>query len=350
MRQIRPSNNNGTIQLKWTYQGKRYALSGFGKFRDKTALIIAEQTASRIYLDCLTCSFDLTLDRYRIQLRPKAQLPTQENLTQRLRERIGSQYNPADVALMGNLIQYRDPIASQEQAQAFVEWLRDTKKLAPSSIKRYLNSCRAIAPEWFQGIKAPRESKPEIRPFSKEEVNLILNWIQTHRPYAYGYVLFLFHTGCRTSEAIGIRWSDLSLSGRTVTVNESLVRNQGSTANRVRKSTKNGKGRTIPLSGTLHQWLSQQERSQDPHQLVFQSYEGKTINDVVFLHRVWQPCIKAIGIPYRPQYNSRHTFASHCFEAGLSPAQVAYLLGDNLDTVVKRYVGLIDKPVIPSLY
>jgi hypothetical protein len=68
---------------------------------------------------------------------------------------------------MGNLIQYRDPIVSQEQAQTFVEWLRDTKKLAASTIKRYLNSCRAIAPEWFQGIKAPRESKPEIRPFSK---------------------------------------------------------------------------------------------------------------------------------------------------------------------------------------
>lgn len=349
MRQVKPSNNNGAIQLKWTFQGKRYALSGFGRISDKTALIIAEQVGSRIYLDCLTGSFDPTLDRYRIEKRPDS-THRSDHLEIRLNHRIQNQYNPADVALMGNLIQWGDPIASQEQAQAFVEWLRDTKKLAPSTIKRYLNSCRAIAPEWFQGIKAPREIKPEIRPFSKEEVNLILTWIQEHRSYAYGFLLFLFHTGCRTSEAIGIRWSDLSLSARTVTVNESLGRNRGSAAQRVRKSTKNGKGRTIPLSNTLHQWLSQQERPRDPSDLVFQSYEGKTVNDVVFLHRVWQPCLKSIGIPYRPQYNSRHTFASHCFEAGLSPAQVAYLLGDNLDTVVKRYVGLIDKPVIPQLY
>jgi len=50
------------------------------------------------------------------------------------------------------------------------------------------------------------------RPFSKEEMGAIIQAFRTDRYYSpYGdFVQFLFETGCRTGEAIGLRWGHLS--------------------------------------------------------------------------------------------------------------------------------------------
>jgi len=59
---------------------------------------------------------------------------------------------------------------------------------------------------------------------------------------------FLFMTGCRTSEAIGLQWKHIRHDdGYEITFNETLVR-QGTGAARFRKATKTNRSRIFPCS------------------------------------------------------------------------------------------------------
>jgi len=57
----------------------------------------------------------------------------------------------------------------------------------------------------------PSESK-RVKPFTSSEIQLILNAFKGDRYYAHYYqlVYFLFGTGCRFGEAVGLKWKNLA--------------------------------------------------------------------------------------------------------------------------------------------
>jgi integrase len=97
-------------------------------------------------------------------------------------------------------------------------------------------------------IKIPPQQRP--KPFTREEIGAIIYAFRSDRYYcAYAdYVEFLFGTGCRTGEAIGLRWKHLSDDCSTAWIGESFVRG-------VRKSTKTNRARVISLTPRLHEML-----------------------------------------------------------------------------------------------
>ncbi len=60
------------------------------------------------------------------------------------------------------------------------------------------------------------------------------------------------------------------------------------------------------------------------------------------LHHQWRPTLKALGIRYRPPYNARHTYATMCLMAGMTPAFIAKQLGHSLQILLSRYARWID--------
>lgn|GEM_PF-2581585 len=68
MREISPTNNNGSIQLKFSFGGKRYTLNPLpsAHFGNKRDFAIAKAIALKIQNDILAGHFDETLDRYRV--------------------------------------------------------------------------------------------------------------------------------------------------------------------------------------------------------------------------------------------------------------------------------------------
>ena len=69
MRAIHPINNNGSIQIKFTYQGKRYGFNPLPKasFGDKAKLAKAKQISAQIESDILSGEFDASLQRYKVK-------------------------------------------------------------------------------------------------------------------------------------------------------------------------------------------------------------------------------------------------------------------------------------------
>ena len=97
-------------------------------------------------------------------------------------------------------------------------------------------------------------------PFTEPEITQILNAFKNdsfcpqysfhkHSHY-YPFIYFLFKTGVRNAEAIGLRVGSINLVQQVIEIKEVLARTLKSTSsvNRVRKETKNGKERLLPLT------------------------------------------------------------------------------------------------------
>jgi integrase len=67
-----------------------------------------------------------------------------------------------------------------------------------------------------------------------------------------------------------------------------------------------------------------------------------------FNRRHWRPVLESLEIPYRRPYNTRHTFATLCLDAGVPVQQVAAWLGHSPTMTLKHYAGLT-RSEVPEL-
>ncbi len=157
------------------------------------------------------------------------------------------------------------------------------------------------------------------------------------------------------SEAIGLQWKHIDFDRNLMFIYESLGRNHGNSANRVRQTTKNKKLREFPLSNSLLELLQSRYSSskKSPKSLVFFSPRGKAIDDHNFSQRIWKKCLKELEIEHRPSYNTRHTFISHFLEKTKDVVKCASLTHGSksgIQTIYKNYAGIISRLEVPELF
>jgi integrase len=157
---------------------------------------------------------------------------------------------------------------------------------------------------------------------------------------------FLFKTGVRNAEAVGLRVSAIDLKENLIHIREVLARSlqSASSTSRTRKGTKNGKDRVIPLTKDLHALLLPLLEGKSPDALVFTSPTGVAIDDHNFQNRVFKKVLKGLNIPERVLYAARHTFGSRCIDQGLTPVMTAFLMGNNPETALRRYTHQMSLP------
>lgn len=253
------------------------------------------------------------------------------------------------------------PIAQIDviKAEGFAAWLKQERRLADITHKERLTCAAAI---WeaaiadgviesnpWPGLKKQVKVAPKQapKPFTKDEIVLIIEGFQSDRHYSHytDFVCFLFGTGVRTGEAIGLQWQHVSEDCSHVWIGESISRG-------VQKTTKTNKDRTVPLTPKLRELMRHRKpQVTEPGGLVFPSPKGLPIDDHNFRNRAWVAVLKKVGVPYRKPYNTRHTFISHCLESGMNPAVVSQITGHNLETLFKNYAGVVNsKPVVPEFF
>lgn len=193
-------------------------------------------------------------------------------------------------------------------------------------------------------IKPAPKQPPKL--FSREEMGAIVHAFRSDRYYHHyaDYVEFLFGTGCRTGEAIGLKWKHVSSDCSTVWIGESLSR-------KVRKSTKTNRARTIALTPKLQAILLTKRPAEfDPEGLVFTAPKGGAIDDNNFRNRAWKTVLTRLEIDYRKPYTTRHTLVSHALDLGMNPVMVAQLTGHDVQVLFKNYAGNVNsRPRLPEL-
>ena len=106
----------------------------------------------------------------------------------------------------------------------YIAWLKQRKTMSARSIKTWTSTARHflevqdvdISPrKWQLKVKMPRVVRPLRESLSKEDIQNILNSCSS--PKLKTYLLWLAATGCRASESLSVRLSDINLEVQPAT-------------------------------------------------------------------------------------------------------------------------------------
>ena len=364
-------NFRDRVRLRWRYQGKRYTLSLFQC--NKTNLKEGRKIAVQIEQDILYQQFDDSLKKYKnepeeVKLVEKSIVELFEDWATNYRQmncdihinyysvrsmlRKWGEINPLNIHLKLNAETFSAGIYNRRltMLKAFCKWL------VKSKIWQF-NPLEDINSKRIRKIKQPKR-----KPFKEHEITKVLEAIKNdtykhkksphkHSHY-YPFIYFIFKTGVRNAEAIGLRIANLDFIEKTICISEVMARTlKGSHAGaRIRKETKNGKVRLLPMTPDLEKILLPQCKNKSADDLVFQSPNGLLIDDRMFLRRIFKPVLESLEIDERVLYACRHTFGSRCIDAGITPVMTAFLMGNNPETALRNYTHQITIPKeLPSI-
>jgi integrase len=221
---------------------------------------------------------------------------------------------------------------------------RGGKPLSASRINKIMTILRQMLNEAadrfgfapaFRGIKPLKARKPEVQPFSMEEVERIR---QTIRADYRNYVTVRFFTGMRTGEINGLKWKNVDFECGLVLVRETYANGEAEGDAKTEQSL-----RDIPMLPIVRAALEDQLKTRAPgSEYVFSSASGTPIDAHNFTNRVWYPLLRYLDLAKRRPYQTRHTTATLMLAAGENPEWIAKLMGhantQMLFTVYSRFV------------
>ena len=365
------TNADGRIRLRWRYLTKRYSLSLFAY--SKQNLLQARKTALEIEQDIVYGKFDFTLLKYGAKETIKKEA---DSSIVELFEEWVSDYKQMDCEKHTNYNSTRNMMKrwgkieesniqnklslETNAAVTYNRRLTILKSFSKWLVKRGIwkfNPLEDINPKKVKKVKEQKRM-----PFSEVEITAILNAFKndTYSPrfsaykhsHYYPFIYFLFKTGVRNAEAIGLRVGSIDVKKKQIIIKEALARSlKGTSASlRSRKETKNGKERILPLTPDLLKILKPNLLGKKDDDLVFHSYKKLAIDDNNFQKRIFKPILKELKIEERVLYACRHTFGSRCIDAGITPVMTAFLMGNNPETALRNYTHQINIPkVLPNI-
>jgi len=138
-----------------------------------------------------------------------------------------------------------------------------------------------------------------------------LEWIKAFRAHAdradVGVLaLFMFATGARISEALGVQWEDIDIKGRKVLIRQSKLGNE--------RIAHLPRDLMVALAN-----LPRQHKGRDIKPFNFAGHSAAL--------KAWERAVEAAGIEPLTFHSCRHGFATGCLRKGIDPVTTAKLGG-----------------------
>ncbi|RVU45329.1 site-specific integrase [Rubrivivax rivuli] len=172
-------------------------------------------------------------------------------------------------------------------------------------------------------------------PFTRDEAEAIIADFVSHYPEPVANMIeWRFFSGVRTSEMAGLRWPQVDLARGSFRISETIVRGQdkGKTKTSVvRDVLANSRALAALQRQRKHTQMAGQHVWLDPR------YGTEWREERAFRRSYWEPCLKRLGIRYRPPNNCRHTYATMMLMAGMRPAFCAKQLGHSIEMFLRTY-------------
>jgi integrase len=383
--EISIENYRGRIRLRWRHAGERHSLNLPYAYMPEY-LHSATLKAAEIKLDIMKGCFDVTLEKYGstpIASKPKrviAPTPVKEakELTM-LKELVepfnswGRNYRNVDV---DSSIQYRyarrlfekwadSPItvlAAKLNAENWAVRTYNDRLTILRPFFSWLLESGLIAKHSLKDVRRRKNKKkrknPRRMPLEESEIITFLDAIKNntycpaqsrfkHSCY-YPFLAFMFHTGVRNAEAIGLKVKHINFPDRQIEISEALARTVKGSHHKARmqKGTKTENLRYLPLPDELYLLLLRQVEGKEPDDLVFTSSRGLCIDDRMLERRVLKPVLMKLGYGDRDLYSARHAFGTRAVQQGMPLTDVAYLMGHSTaETALRNYVS-VSRPAV----
>jgi integrase len=176
--------------------------------------------------------------------------------------------------------------------------------------------------------------KPRPDPYTREERDQLLSWLEQHADNGFVYVYFhlAFYTGMRTGELLALTWEDFT--GTALLVNKACVRYEITT-------TKTGEARRVVLLPETIRLLKSLPRPLRGGAIVRNGW-GLPYKKGYHLNKVLAAAHEATGVRRRTgPYPWRHTYASIALSSGVRPALIAAQLGHSVQILMDVYAEYI---------
>ena len=199
-----------------------------------------------------------------------------------------------------------------------------------------------------KGIKKPKAKKNEIDPFTKSEVEILLDkateqeeYFKKHMESVYDYLVVKIWSGLRISEINALETrKHIDFGNDKIKVRQSIVKG-------IIGDTKNvSSKRDVDMCSIVRQAVKRQmERSiRRCTKFLFFNSKGNAIRAHNFGTYIWKPLMKMLDIPYRTFEQTRHSYASILLAEGGRPYYISKQMGHaNLHTTLTRYAKFIPK-------
>jgi len=208
------------------------------------------------------------------------------------------------------------------------------EKVEPATVNREIGCLRHMfnkAIEWgyvqhnpVRGVKKLKEPPGRIRYLEAKEIGKLMEALDKlpkgSGRYLKPIVSMALHTGMRKKKILGLRWRDVDLENRKITILRS----------------KNNESQIIPINNTLYAILKALPKRPDT-EYVFSNGNGKPFGNV---RRSFDKALEKAGIKDFVFHDLRHTFASHLVMSGCNLRTVQQLMGHKDITMTVRYSHL----------
>lgn len=207
-------------------------------------------------------------------------------------------------------------------------------QLAPKGFPVYLRTLKAafnIALEWghissnpFQKVKFKKSQQTKPVFIDKNEFQSILKNTESERMKSI--FIFAFNTGCRLGEIVNIRWQNIDLNEKIITIGDDKFR------------TKSNKQRIIPMSNELQKcMLNHRVVNNDEDVYVFSKENGFPYDGNYVSRYFKKSCRKAQLNEDIHFHTLRHSFASHLAIKGVPIITIKELLGHSSIVTTEIY-------------
>jgi len=178
-------------------------------------------------------------------------------------------------------------------------------------------------------LRVPRLKEPDfiLPTFTLDQVHRLTRYRPKtfYQRRLHTIVLMLLDTGCRISEALGLRVEDCDLDNLLLTV-----------------TGKGGKQRRIPFSLELRRVLVRYVADLHKQELLFSTRAGRKLGRRVVLRDVKLLCNRlGFTAPIRTLHAIRHTFAVNYLRRGGSVFHLQKVLGHSSLEMTRRYANLM---------
>ncbi len=222
--------------------------------------------------------------------------------------------------------------------------MKRSAKVSPISVQIEQRSLKALmnkAVEWEYIEKSPFAKSKKIRVaevppryFTKEEFDKLLRLVEEE--WLRHAIIFSISTGIRRGEFINLRWADVDLARRVITI-------QSSSGFRV----KGNKTRVVPLSSVALEVIRrQQEYSKCPY--VFTLNERKIEGN--WMSGLFRWYVRKAGLYDKKLHwhNLRSSFASWLVSGGVSLYAVSKLLGHSSTVLTQTHYARLAPETLHS--
>jgi integrase len=187
------------------------------------------------------------------------------------------------------------------------------------------------------GLVRCKPNKKQIECLTAENSIKLINYlIKQEKLIGYFYAI-AFNTGLRTSELYALRWQDINVAQKKITIEAAIVRG-------MRKCTKTNHIRYIDVNDACIKYLLSLYAISSKHTYIFSNDNYSfNCNNAKRRNAMWYKALKILNIPKIKPSATRHTYASIALSEGARPAWVAQQLGHaSINTTYKFYAKWIN--------